>query len=180
MKYKTIIQCSIILFLFSVSQAIQVRKIPSTGSPPEKRKQTSAAYDSVAEQIYIYGGYLDSVEFTGDLWMFDLKTKSWQEITSPSVNTPGARMSSFIHIFPGRREMILFGGKNAYGPISDMWKFDIVNQMVRFIQWREVITDGMPISTFRNAVCAFNYQDRDFIATMGGNSRNGFINNLYL
>lgn len=168
-----------VLLLFTV-QAIQIRKIPSTGSPPEKRKQTTAAYDSLSDKVFIYGGYLDSVEFTGDFWAFDLKSDSWEEIHSPSVSLPGPRMSSFIHVLHNSQEILLFGGKNAFGPISDMWKFDIKNQMVSYRQWREIHTNGMPISSFRNAVCAYTHLGRDFIATIGGNTRKGFINELYL
>lgn len=124
---------SLILLLYSVciSESLKITSIPSTRTPPLRRKQPSIAYDIVSNSVFVYGGFSAADEYFDDMWKFDLNSNTWEEIHSPSSYTPGPRIDSRMKVLKGERTILLYGGTTTKGPISDVWLFDIKNSMVR-------------------------------------------------
>lgn len=124
-----------LLFLLAISYSlsISVHNIPDTKTPPNRRHDSALAFDSIQNSLFIYGGLGDSNEYFDDMWRFDLNTKTWEEILSPSSLTPGPRSNSYMQVLSNRRLLLLFGGSTVQGPVSDLWLFDLDNYLVKFI-----------------------------------------------
>lgn len=117
------------LLFINVGLSIRVSKIPKSGTPPTRRQFHAYGYSTTNNSVYIYGGY-ESIEFFEDMWSYNLSQNEWEEIHSPSVITPGPRIGAYIHILEDENKILLYGGKNKQGPLSDLWIFDIESHMV--------------------------------------------------
>jgi N-acetylneuraminic acid mutarotase len=160
------------------SKSIKISHIPPTDSPPSKRQSLAGTYNQVNKTLYIYGG-INGSTFLDDMWEFNFDTKKWKEIHSPSVLSPGPRSSPFIQILPEAKSILLFGGINEKGPLSDLWIFNLDNNIVILTQWSPIFTQGSsPVSSAYNAICAYRHNTDDFIASYGGSSYKGTHNRL--
>lgn len=114
------------------AESLSIASLPSTRTPPTRRKQSSLTYDPISNSLFIYGGYHSSDEYFDDMWRFDLNSNTWEEILSPSSLTPGPRIDAHIKVLNGSKTILLYGGTTLKGPIADIWLFDIQNYMVRY------------------------------------------------
>jgi serine/threonine protein kinase len=89
------------------------------GSVPAPRENAAMVWDSVDQQILLYGGTDGSGHYFGDLWSFSPASKAWT-LLKCSGNGPGARATSAV--WDGH-EMLLVDGINKFGMQSDFWSY---------------------------------------------------------
>lgn len=171
---------SLLLFYTTLlfTNSLKTSHIPPTDNPPTMRQSLAGTYNWDNRTLYIYGGVKGST-LLDDMWEFNFDTNQWKEIHSPSIFVPGPRSSPFIQILPDAKTILLFGGMNEKGPLSDLWIFNIDNNIVIFTQWTPIFTQDLsPVSSAYNAICAYHHGDGDFIASFGGSSYKGRHNRL--
>ncbi len=130
MKFSLVYLFAILSF---ICNSLYVTNIPSTLSPPTRRKHSSITYDPISNSVFLYGGYQSSDRFLDDMWRFDLSSNTWEEIHSPSILSPGRRIKSEMKVLNNERSILLYGGTTEKGPAADLWLFDIQNYMVVFM-----------------------------------------------
>ena len=89
------------------------------GSVPAPREDTAMVWDSVDQQILLYGGTDGNGHYFGDLWSFSPASKTWT-LLKCSGNGPGARSASAV--WDGH-DMLLVDGINRFGMQSDFWSY---------------------------------------------------------
>jgi hypothetical protein len=173
----------IFVYLLAVScvriESVSVEYLPETGTPPPPHESAGAAYDSVTNKLYLYGGMSEFK--SSDMWEFDMNTYRWKEIHSSPSFSPGARSRSFLTILENSRKLLLFGGNSDVGPISDLWIYEIFSESVRFIQWRLVDYKGTaPPRAYYRSVCEYIHNGKRHIAVYGGMGRSEYITSLFM
>lgn len=90
------------------------------------------------QEVWMFGGQTRS-GLVNDLWRFDLTSKSWTLLKSPTAagaygtllvgeapNTPGGRRGSAAYIdIDG--DLCLLGGTNAANSFNDLWRLDLLD-----------------------------------------------------
>ncbi len=89
------------------------------GSAPAPRMNAAMVWDTVDQQVLLYGGMDTGGHYFGDLWAFSPSGKAWTLLKCGSGG-PGARIASAV--WDGH-EMLLAGGMNKYGMLSDFWAY---------------------------------------------------------
>lgn len=169
-----------ILFLIAYTSALSVNYVPESRTPPPQRELLGLAHDSTSNKVYIYGGRSEVIH--GDMWEFDLTTKSWNEIHTASVISPGARSAAYLTILEESSQIVLFGGDTESGPISDVWLYDIDSEIVKFIQWQLIVTTGKaPPRAYYRTVCAYMHEGKHYLAVYGGkDNRTNYVTSLHM
>jgi uncharacterized protein (TIGR03437 family) len=110
------------------------------GARPVRRCLHHAVLDAEGSAMYLYGGCASGFGPCplADLWIFDLTTNRWTEVTGGA--RPPAREHYGIGFDSVRRRLLLFGGSGA-GLLNDTWVFDAARR-----QWSEAVLDGPPPS----------------------------------
>ncbi len=90
---------------------------------PAPRMHAAMVWDSVDQQILLYGGLGANNHYLGDLWSYSPGTVTWTAI-SCSGSAPGVRSTNAV--WTGS-QMLLLGGVNAYGLLSDFWSYTLAN-----------------------------------------------------
>jgi len=90
---------------------------------PAPRMNAAMVWDSVDQRILLYGGLGANNHFLGDLWSYSPGTRAWTAI-SCSSNAPGMRSTNAV--WTGS-QMLLLGGVNAYGLLSDFWSYTLAS-----------------------------------------------------
>jgi serine/threonine protein kinase len=86
---------------------------------PAPRMNAAMVWDSIDQQILLYGGLGANHHYLGDLWSYSPGTGTWTAI-SCSGSAPGARSSNAV--WTGS-QMLLLGGANTSGLLSDFWAY---------------------------------------------------------
>jgi len=86
---------------------------------PAPRMNAAMVWDSVDQQILLYGGLGANNHYLGDLWSYAPNTATWAA-KSCSGNPPGIRSTNAV--WTGS-QMLVLGGANAYGLLSDFWLY---------------------------------------------------------
>jgi N-acetylneuraminic acid mutarotase len=160
--------------------SLEIQRIPSTGSPPAKRQLSSMAHDPIDNTLYLYGGLEESGEPLDEMWSFNLDSNTWEQIFTPSVVTPGKRFMSYLYYIASERAILLYGGSGPRGAVSDLWKFDIVTRMVRYMQWSYVDTKGIiPIPSMHPYITEYTDAGKRYLAIIAGLTRFGTLNKIY-
>lgn len=93
-------------------------------SPPAK-SNASMAYDENLGKFILYGGWrYDNGEYCTDTWSFDVKSTTWEQLSS---SAPISATCNTSMVYDGNlKKIILFGGRDssAYNLSSDTWAFD--------------------------------------------------------
>ena len=74
----------------------------------------------------------------GDMWAFDLKTRTWTEL-KPAGVTPSPRSNPSMVYAPDRQQIVLFGGLTGQGPSAETWRYDLAANT-----WTQVGTQQGP------------------------------------
>ncbi len=89
------------------------------GSAPSARMNASLVWDSIDQQLLLYGGMDTSNHYFGDLWSYSPSARSWT-VLKCTGNGPGARTTAAV--WDGH-EMLVLGGENKDGLLSDFWSY---------------------------------------------------------
>ncbi|MGH2506331.1 MAG: Kelch repeat-containing protein, partial [Ktedonobacteraceae bacterium] len=100
---------------------------PTTGacnsSSPAPRMNAAMVWDSIDQQVLLYGGQGANNSYLSDLWSYAPAQGKWTALAcaSPATTTPGARAGAGV-AWNGS-QMLLFGGFNPGGILSDFWAY---------------------------------------------------------
>jgi|GEM_PF-6935053 len=103
---------------------ITKEQLSPTSPLPASRVHHAAAWDIRREKMLVYGGMDGTGNALGDLWAFDPKTESWEEIVSAEGGDPGPRYRHSAVWDNVYDRMIVYGGQrgtNEADYLGDMW-----------------------------------------------------------
>lgn len=98
-----------------------------SASSPSPRINAAMVWDSVENQLLLYGGQSTDNGYLSDLWAWSYSTANasgkWRLVncTSDAGSTPGPRAGAGV-AWNGH-QMLLFGGLNTSGPLDDFWAY---------------------------------------------------------
>jgi len=90
-------------------------------SPPDRY---GAAFSVFENMLYIFGGIDLNGNYLNDLWTFDLDSTTW---INTGASSPLPRFGASLNLVPLSPSLILFGGLNSVGSMSDVWYFNTVD-----------------------------------------------------
>ncbi len=107
------------------------------GPLPEIRYGAVSVLDPAAGHLVTFGGFTDQGRFQ-DTWAFDINNPQWNEIT-PSQGSPGERCLHTAVYDTLHHRMIMYGGLNNAGRLSDIWALDLTQHT-----WEELTPASTP------------------------------------
>ncbi|MFW9995474.1 MAG: Kelch repeat-containing protein [Candidatus Odinarchaeota archaeon] len=111
-------------------------------SKPSGRMEHSMVYDSVNQQVILFGGWSD------ETWLFNPQSQQWTEVTSASAIHPSARHSAGMYFDPVNEKAVLFGGfLENEDSAADMWIFDPADNT-----WTEVTPSSKPAGRYGHSM----------------------------
>lgn len=103
-----------------------------TATAPKARLFHTMMVDHKRNRVIVYGGGGANAftgPFYGDVWSFDIKTRTWKQIWIRTLLTPGppARIETMLLEDKERDRMLMFAGHDdtAIGHRNDIWSFDL-------------------------------------------------------
>ena len=120
------------VFLSASGQWIKVAPYETV---PLARSGHAMAYDTSAGKVILFGGY-DGSNLLNDTWAYDPQGDAWTEL-SPSGNVPSPRGNHRMVFDASAGRMVLFGGFDGSGELSDTWTYDTASNT-----WTEVQVPG--------------------------------------
>lgn len=111
--------------VLSFTPAVQANPAPNWGeedplATPSAREAAAMAYDSVREEVVLFGGQTEAGVRLGDTWTWD--GNEWT-LESPPVS-PSPRSASSLAFDQASGQMILVGGQAADGVRTETWAWD--------------------------------------------------------
>jgi hypothetical protein len=108
-----------------------------TGTPPSGRYFASAVYDAKRDRMLVFAGRF-SFNYSNEVWALTLSgTPAWTLLT-PSGTPPSARASQVAIYDPIRDRMLMYGGSNSSGPLTDLWALNLASGPA----WNALTTAG--------------------------------------
>ncbi|MHA2330441.1 MAG: Kelch repeat-containing protein [Candidatus Hodarchaeales archaeon] len=109
-------------------------------SSPSARAGHSMVYDSVNQQVILFGGWSD------ETWIFDPQDNEWTKVST--IVHPSARHSVGMYYDPFNEKVVLFGGYlNDDSHAGDTWIFDPVDNT-----WTEVFPVSKPTARYGHSL----------------------------
>ncbi|MCP4421764.1 MAG: hypothetical protein GY805_34560, partial [Chloroflexi bacterium] len=98
-------------------------QVTTSGSPPPARTHHAIAYDSVSDEILLFGGRNATGTLLTDSWVLDLSNDTWSQSGSSG---PAARMAHGLAYDPTNDNFVLVAGNNNDGDtiLNDTWHYD--------------------------------------------------------
>ena len=154
---------------------MQVEKIPSTGTPPQKYYAATSVYDSSENRIITFGGYIvETDEYISSIFSFDLTYLYWNTIYPESLLVPPGLMWPASVLFSNN--LYIFFGHKREGISSDVFKFNLETY-----SWEWAYLQGDSILGRKNfGYTTFNDSDTTYLAIFGGITHKGGDNSLFL
>ena len=156
----------------SIVWAAEVQEIPSRGTPPASNKAACLVYNT-SQLVYAFGGYVGTNKLLDEIFVFDLKTGLWEEMTPLSPIKPAKRFGSGCFIKDDF--VFVFGGTTVYGTDTDLWAFDTLTY-----KWEQVKTNKPPTYRYNFAHTSFIRNENRYFALYGGFNETGISSGLYM
>lgn len=107
-------------------------ELQTTGGPPAARSNPAGTYDSVNDELVLFGGNTSTSGLSflplNDVWALNLETLIWRQIPA-SGNVPEARLFHSAVVDDAGGRLFIYGGGDAgafLGPfLGDLWVFDL-------------------------------------------------------
>ena len=172
---------NLLLFTLLVTNAtLTVSTIPVSGFPPSERMYHSSLYSSYFNSIIIFGGK-DGSTLNNEVWAYNFTTTSWNLLyplkdLSPGNSYSEVRHSSAIYISSLNPLLLyIFGGIGSYGPLSDLWSFNLVTRI-----WKNEKTfkDFFPLVSF--AYDFYTWSNSEYLCIFGGVDIYGYSSALHM
>ncbi len=92
----------------------------ATASSPAPRMNAAMVWDSVSNQVLLYGGQGANTNYLSDLWSYSPAKGTWTALACTG-NGPGARAGAGV-VWNGT-QMFVLGGINSTGLLNDFWTY---------------------------------------------------------
>ena len=120
--------------------------VANPNNTPGARAWGITSWTDASNNLWLFGGYLNSLGYTQDLWKYDIPTNEWTWMKGPSTpgqpgvygtkgipaatNYPGARYEAAASWVDDQNNLWLFGGYgvdalNGVGLLNDLWMYNI-------------------------------------------------------
>jgi hypothetical protein len=140
------------------------------GHPPGRFDHV-AVYDAKKQRMVIFGGWTKTrKQLFGDTWALHLGAQSgrtgWEQVTAAS-HPPDRRNASAVYD-AARNWFVIFGGEGKSGPLSDVWAFDLTNDV-----WISITPSGAGPAPRADAEALYHPERRSAIiyGGVGGGER---------
>lgn len=135
----------LVFFGFSIHTSLadlNLERIPSTNPPPKRRCYHIMEYNSVTDQLIIFGGFTAADAVYNNVWIFNITESQYHHLNPTNEIAPGSlyldpRISPGGFIDTSSNMLYIFGGKTGRGLVNDMWKFDLV-----LLKWYQIELGG--------------------------------------
>lgn len=117
----------------NISEDNKWEEIKPTGPIPRARYSHSATL--FEKKIFIFGGCTHTKqekkeEFLNDVWIFNISTKSWEQIKvenkpSPRASHSAAKRGQEVYIFGGRNQTKSKSQRPKTNVLNDLWVFNL-------------------------------------------------------
>jgi len=134
----------------------------------------------VDDSLYIFGGFVQALQaVTNDVWSYNITSKSWSLHSSNGrAGAPRPRQGHsavFYNDTVNGPSIILFGGYNGTGGMSDTWQY-----IIKTTAWIQLTKDGDPSGPSpRWGQSAIFTVDPPTVVIFGGSFVGGNINPYY-
>jgi hypothetical protein len=92
----------------------------SPGTSPAARNLFSMVWDDERPRALVFAGATEG-GLVRDVWIFDVLASEWSELSTQG-EAPSPRSGHDAIWLPGRRSMVVFGGRDAGGDRDDLWE----------------------------------------------------------
>ncbi|CAG9336315.1 unnamed protein product [Blepharisma stoltei] len=155
--------------------AITIERIPSTNPIPGSRQMSLVESFPDLNISLLFGGYLDSSNSYNDLWSFNIVDSLWEKISPNDNKFPVARYCGGSFTLQNSSTFCIFGGGTSYGPLSDIWCFNLSKSL-----WEEVETWGdIPDPRILFGYTSWVENDISYFIVFGGKTSSGLNNDLF-
>ena len=127
---------------------------------PVERCLHSAAYDILNRRMIMYGGQTGGALALDDIWILDLATDSWADVT-PAVR-PSGRFFVGMDYDSSRHRVLVQGGYMQSGATDEVWAFDLDSQ-----SWSELQPGGVGPEARSGAMATYIVTE-DRLLLLGG------------
>lgn len=135
-----------------LSGPLQWAPIAVGGTTPAARDRFAAGYDAAHDQLVIFGGRDDGGVALADAWTLALSgTPEWTQM-QPAGTAPSARYSPAFAFDSARDRLLLFGGGDPLGSMSDLWELSLSGAG----QWSALVPSGPIPDTRRESTAMFD------------------------
>jgi len=151
-------------------------QISPSGSIPPARRGAMAVYDPNGHRLILFGG-LGDVDNFNDVWVFDLNSEEWTQL-SPSGTIPPGRGGGAAFFDSDNNRLIIHGGWAYDGAwiyyYNDLWALDMES-----LTWTELSPMGPAPEPRRNMAYAYDTQNHRLIVFGGNQYPNYYFGDLY-
>jgi len=143
------------------------RALTATG-PKGGYVNGSMVFNSASGKVILFGGnegptFLESNN-SNELWELNVKNDSWARSALQGSLQPSPRRGALIGYDPNRNILLLFGGENENGILSDTWEF-----LFATATWKQ-ISDGAKVKPRVLGAMAYDHYNKRF-QVFGGISK---------
>ena len=137
------------------------------GDVPQGGSAASMVYDSDRGKIILFGGGSGQASFD-DTWAYDPATNTWTDLVPPG-SVPSARVGHGMVYNAADGTVILYGGRDEDGFLSDTWSYNVASNTWALIE----TAGGTPTERYGHAM-VYDAADNKVLAL------GGWDGNMYL
>jgi hypothetical protein len=121
----TIPAMALTLLLAASVSAQQWVQLKPLGAAPAARTNPAVVYDPLAHGLVVFGGRISGGELN-DVWVLDLSSGTWKEITPASGPAPSPRSTHNAVCDPAHGRVLIWSGRRGGTLFNDVWAFDLI------------------------------------------------------
>ncbi|MBI5171216.1 MAG: T9SS type A sorting domain-containing protein [Candidatus Eisenbacteria bacterium] len=160
------------LWQLTLSPAYHWERLEATGAGPADRFGFSYAFDSSRRRLFVFGGQL-TTGYSSEVWALDLTgPPAWSLVSA--AGGPSARHFAAMAYDPVRDRLVLHGGRNAAGSLSDTWALSLAGTPA----WSALSPSGTPPAARYGHAAAYD-PVRDRLLVFGGRGASGLYGELW-
>jgi N-acetylneuraminic acid mutarotase len=108
-----------------------------SGPLPGIRASAAVVWDKADKQMLVFSGNNNGI-FLNDFWAYKPSINTWTQL-NPSGGPPQSRFTASAVWDPNNNQMIIYGGENGGGGLSDIWSYKPSSNF-----WTQIIPSGTP------------------------------------
>lgn len=160
------------LWKLELSPAYHWERFEAAGAGPVDRFGFSYAYDASRRRLLVFGGQVAS-GYTAEVWALSLAgTPAWSLVSA--AGGPTARNFAAMVYDPVRDRLLLHGGRNAGGTLSDTWALSLGGTPT----WLALAPSGVSPSARYGHAAAYD-PAHDRMLFFGGRGTSGVLGDFW-